>query len=243
MERSLTPGEPPVHVREVGWGKVRLLGSRQEPATRGLGHELLTLHWHGDTYDLPSGAVHLAATALCPHQAFRIGHHAYALQFHAEVDARQAATGTSWMPTSCAPRAARTAVDCCSPRRGAAPGRPAPRDCGCCRTSSPPWASPRDRGWRRRRADQPCCTSSSSPSVAAILARSTAASASRAAWRTRSRLCGELGHRGPNSLLPDYGGDGPRGLGCLDGELGRPSGLRCPRDGHLDGGGSPGGGG
>ncbi len=88
--RVLHPGAEPTLAREVGWGPVRLLGGRQEPAFRGLGRDLLTLHWHGDTFDLPLHAVHLAATALCPHQAFRIGHHVYAVQFHPEIDARQA---------------------------------------------------------------------------------------------------------------------------------------------------------
>jgi GMP synthase (glutamine-hydrolysing) len=44
------------------------------------------LHWHGDAFDLPSGAERLAATALCPNQAFRLGDWALALQFHVEAD-------------------------------------------------------------------------------------------------------------------------------------------------------------
>lgn len=41
--------------------------------------------WHGDTFDLPQGAVHLASSALYPNQAFRYGDRVYALQFHIEV--------------------------------------------------------------------------------------------------------------------------------------------------------------
>jgi GMP synthase-like glutamine amidotransferase len=40
--------------------------------------------WHTDSYDLPAGAVHLAATDAYPHQAFRIGRATYAVQFHFE---------------------------------------------------------------------------------------------------------------------------------------------------------------
>ncbi|HEY4186041.1 MAG TPA: amidotransferase [Polyangia bacterium] len=75
-----------VRVREVGWGAVKLLGAN-EPALAGLGAEQTVLHWHGDTYDLPAGAVRLASTALCPNQAFRIGARAFGLQFHVEANA------------------------------------------------------------------------------------------------------------------------------------------------------------
>jgi GMP synthase (glutamine-hydrolysing) len=40
-------------------------------------------HWHG--FDLPDGATRLAASALFPNQAFRIGDKVYGFQFHAEV--------------------------------------------------------------------------------------------------------------------------------------------------------------
>jgi len=41
--------------------------------------------WHGDTFDLPQGAVRLASSALYPSQAFRYSGRVYALQFHVEV--------------------------------------------------------------------------------------------------------------------------------------------------------------
>jgi GMP synthase (glutamine-hydrolysing) len=43
------------------------------------------LHWHGDTFDLPNGAVLLASSSDYPHQAFSVGQ-ALALQFHIEVE-------------------------------------------------------------------------------------------------------------------------------------------------------------
>ena len=42
--------------------------------------------WHGDTFAIPKGAVHLASSAGCPNQAFRYGDRTYGLQFHLEVD-------------------------------------------------------------------------------------------------------------------------------------------------------------
>jgi GMP synthase-like glutamine amidotransferase len=40
--------------------------------------------WHGDTFDLPDGAVLLARSERFAHQAFRLGRRVYALQFHLE---------------------------------------------------------------------------------------------------------------------------------------------------------------
>jgi GMP synthase (glutamine-hydrolysing) len=42
-------------------------------------------HWHGDVFDLPRGAVHLAASQQTTYQAFRFGANAYGLLFHLEA--------------------------------------------------------------------------------------------------------------------------------------------------------------
>ena len=61
-----------------------------DPVFAGLPRELLTLQWHGETFDLPEGAVALASSPAYPNQAFRWGGRAYAIQFHLEVTAQMA---------------------------------------------------------------------------------------------------------------------------------------------------------
>jgi GMP synthase (glutamine-hydrolysing) len=77
----------PEPAREVGWGPVDLLGADREPVLAGLSARPMVLHWHGDTFDLPPGAVHLASTPICAHQAFRLGRRQFGFQFHCELEA------------------------------------------------------------------------------------------------------------------------------------------------------------
>jgi len=80
------PGPEP----EVGLLPVSMTGeARSDPVFADAPHELLTLQWHGDTFDLPEGAVRLAGSAPYPNQAFRF-ERAYGVQFHLEVSAEMA---------------------------------------------------------------------------------------------------------------------------------------------------------
>ncbi|HXX90253.1 MAG TPA: type 1 glutamine amidotransferase [Acidimicrobiales bacterium] len=73
---------------EIGWGPVTLTPAcADDPLLHGLPEQVGVLHWHGDTFDVPAGAEHLARTDLYPSQAFRAGERAWGLQFHLEVDA------------------------------------------------------------------------------------------------------------------------------------------------------------
>jgi GMP synthase-like glutamine amidotransferase len=61
-----------------------------DPLFEDLPRSLPTLQWHGDTFDLPDGAVLLAGSPQYAHQAFRVGAVAYGVQFHLEVSAEMA---------------------------------------------------------------------------------------------------------------------------------------------------------
>ncbi len=72
---------------EIGWAPVELTPEAAlDPLLHGLPRHLEVLHWHGDTFTLPAGAVRLAGSARYPNQAFVIGSRAWGLQFHLEVD-------------------------------------------------------------------------------------------------------------------------------------------------------------
>lgn len=77
------PGDTP----EIGWYDVHLsLESGEDPLFTGLPNPLSVFQWHGDGFDLPAGALHLASSPLFPHQAFRMGENVYGVQFHLEVE-------------------------------------------------------------------------------------------------------------------------------------------------------------
>jgi GMP synthase (glutamine-hydrolysing) len=73
--------------KELGWAALELTDAGRRSPLRLIEPSAKVLHWHGDTFDLPSGADHLAATERTPHQAFGYSRHALALQFHVEATA------------------------------------------------------------------------------------------------------------------------------------------------------------
>jgi GMP synthase-like glutamine amidotransferase len=73
---------------EYGVGEVHLTTAAiSDPVLGPAPTPLPCVHWHGDTFGLPEGAVRLAGNAAYENQAFRFGDRAYGLQFHVEVTA------------------------------------------------------------------------------------------------------------------------------------------------------------
>lgn len=73
----------PNREREIGWFPVEGVPHRV-PAGFRFPPAIDVFHWHGETFDLPPGAVHLARSRACENQAFQIGA-AIGLQFHLET--------------------------------------------------------------------------------------------------------------------------------------------------------------
>jgi GMP synthase (glutamine-hydrolysing) len=75
----------PMGYKEIGFSPLTLTPQgldSQLAALRGTP----VLHWHGDQFDIPPGAIHLAGSSACPNQAFAYGHNVLALQFHLEAN-------------------------------------------------------------------------------------------------------------------------------------------------------------
>jgi GMP synthase (glutamine-hydrolysing) len=72
--------------KEIGWFPVRRTqeAPRSSPSSP-LPGEFEAFHWHGDTFNLPAGAIRLAASEACANQAFAHGERVLGLQFHLEM--------------------------------------------------------------------------------------------------------------------------------------------------------------
>ena len=135
------PGQEP----EVGLLPVELTeDARADPVFGGAPDRLVTLQWHGDTFDLPDGAVRLAGSLAYPNQAFRYAN-AYGVQFHLEVSTEMAREWAD-VPEYAAslervlgPGATGDFVDA---DRGAAPPRCSPTAGGCSSAGWTPSSSP-----------------------------------------------------------------------------------------------------
>lgn len=77
--------------KEIGWYPIRfhknILG---HPIALDMPESFTVLHWHGDRFDIPDGAIALASSDGCDNQAFLFKNHVLGLQFHLEIDTQAA---------------------------------------------------------------------------------------------------------------------------------------------------------
>ncbi len=85
---------------EIGCMTVDLTpAGENSPLFFGISSPADVFQWHGDTFDLPDGAKHLARSSCCPHQAFGYEDFAFGLQFHIEVTREEAQKwATTYLP-------------------------------------------------------------------------------------------------------------------------------------------------
>ena len=95
LAKSLGAKVYPNGIKEIGWYDIELTeAAKNDRLFAPCRPREPVFQWHGDTFDLPTGAVHLAHSPVCKHQAFRYGNSAWALQFHWEVTS---ATIEDWL--------------------------------------------------------------------------------------------------------------------------------------------------
>lgn len=84
MARALGARVYPGPGKEIGWDVLTLKEAAKNSAMGEL-EGVPVLHWHGDAFDIPTHAVHLASTAAYANQAFSWAKRGLALQFHVEA--------------------------------------------------------------------------------------------------------------------------------------------------------------
>ncbi len=70
---------------EIGWFPVTKTVGAAGTCFDPLPETFTPFHWHGDTFDIPDGAVRSASSEACPNQAFLYENRVLALQFHIEM--------------------------------------------------------------------------------------------------------------------------------------------------------------
>lgn len=72
--------------KEIGWFHLEITeASRNHPILNNLENQFQVFHWHGDTFDLPSGSIHLFQSETCINQAFLYKSRVLGIQFHLEA--------------------------------------------------------------------------------------------------------------------------------------------------------------
>jgi GMP synthase-like glutamine amidotransferase len=71
--------------KEIGWFPVRRDNKLTGPIAQCFPDEFFAFHWHGDTFDIPEGAIRIGASDACKNQGFIFDKRVMALQFHLET--------------------------------------------------------------------------------------------------------------------------------------------------------------
>jgi GMP synthase-like glutamine amidotransferase len=74
----------PNQQKEIGWFPIHAVSSIED-AVFSFPQSETVFHWHGETFDLPPGAIRLAKSEGCENQAFQLGKRVIGLQFHLET--------------------------------------------------------------------------------------------------------------------------------------------------------------
>ncbi len=74
---------------EIGWSEVAVRRSTESERWFGAASALPLFQWHGKSFSIPAGAVWLAKTDACPHQAYSFDGIHLGTQFHCEVKAEK----------------------------------------------------------------------------------------------------------------------------------------------------------
>lgn len=85
MARALGAAVAASPAPEIGWQPLQVHHHPEAQAWLGEAGPRHVYQWHGEAFGLPRGAIALAHSAACPHQAFALGPH-LGLQFHVELD-------------------------------------------------------------------------------------------------------------------------------------------------------------
>lgn len=71
-------------VKEIGWFPIEAVKYERNSFFQ-FPEAAEVFHWHGETFNLPKGAVQIARSKGCKNQAFQIGSNVIGLQFHLET--------------------------------------------------------------------------------------------------------------------------------------------------------------
>lgn len=72
--------------QEIGWFNInKSLESENTILSTAIPEQIEVFHWHGETFDIPEGAIALAKSEACENQGFIMGDRIVGLQFHLET--------------------------------------------------------------------------------------------------------------------------------------------------------------